>query len=273
MACRTGLVSRRPITTVKRAGLTLLELMVVLAIMVALATIATQAIEPRINQSRYEATQQTLENIQVAILGDPNARQPDGTPLITGFVADMGRFPISLGELVVQGSLPGAAVQTAADHPEIKLWHGWRGPYLKLSPTATAIRDGWGREFLFEPGDTPGTYLCQSFGSDGIKDTISPPTDPYMQDQKIELKLVTVSGNVVNVNGDPVPAATVKLYLPQLGTHLISDIDDEDDTNAFQFNDVPAGTRVIRAEAGTLVGVQYLRVPQTGLMNVVITVR
>jgi prepilin-type N-terminal cleavage/methylation domain-containing protein len=76
-----------------RSGLTLLELVVVLVILAILTTIAIQSTESLVDQGRYNATQQTLQNIQAAIIGPPNQRAADGSLLITGFVADMGRLP------------------------------------------------------------------------------------------------------------------------------------------------------------------------------------
>ena len=83
-----------------RRGFTLLEMVVVLGIMAVLALVAVKALEPVADQSRYEATQRTLTNIEEAILGGQDLRQPDGTPIISGFIADVGRPPL------VQGSLP-----------------------------------------------------------------------------------------------------------------------------------------------------------------------
>lgn len=77
-----------------RSGLTLVELLVVLVILAVVTAIAVQSTESVIDQGRYDATQRTLQNIQNAIVGPPNQRAPDGSQLMTGFVADMGRLPI-----------------------------------------------------------------------------------------------------------------------------------------------------------------------------------
>jgi prepilin-type N-terminal cleavage/methylation domain-containing protein len=76
-----------------RSALTLVELLVVLVIIAIVTGIAITATENVIDQGRYNATQQTLQNIQEAIMGPANQRAPDGSFLITGFVADMGRLP------------------------------------------------------------------------------------------------------------------------------------------------------------------------------------
>ena len=74
----------------KRDGLTLLELLIVLVILAALTGIAVQQLEPLADQSRYEATQQTLENVEEAILSRDII---NGQVRYSGFVADIGRLP------------------------------------------------------------------------------------------------------------------------------------------------------------------------------------
>ena len=77
----------------RRSALTLIELLVVLVILVILTAVAVTSMSAVVDQGRYNATQQTLQNIQDAIVGPANERSPDGSLLITGFVADMGRLP------------------------------------------------------------------------------------------------------------------------------------------------------------------------------------
>jgi prepilin-type N-terminal cleavage/methylation domain-containing protein len=76
-----------------RAGLTLVELLVVLVILAVMTVIAVQSTEYLVEQARYNATQKTLQNVQDAIVGPTGQRAQDGSQLITGFVADMGRLP------------------------------------------------------------------------------------------------------------------------------------------------------------------------------------
>ena len=73
--------------------MTLLELVVVIAILAVLMTVAMRSVTGVAEQSRFEATQRTLENIQEAILGPANDHQPDGSRVISGFIADIGRLP------------------------------------------------------------------------------------------------------------------------------------------------------------------------------------
>ena len=79
---------------IQRSGMTLVELLVVLAILALLTTVAVTSSDVVLSQGRYEATKRTLTDIQEAVLGPPNARQADGTLISMGFVADVGRSPV-----------------------------------------------------------------------------------------------------------------------------------------------------------------------------------
>jgi len=151
------------------AGLTLIELLVVLTILATLATIAITSTTGVANQARYEATQRTLANVHDAILGPANLRDTDGTPLFTGFVADIGRLPnaiattgsggtvFTLSELLEQSGIQyGYVVRHSPDDPDVQLGTGWRGPYLQLPPGETLLRDGWGVEFATPNGTVAG---------------------------------------------------------------------------------------------------------------------
>lgn len=161
-----------------QSGLTLLELLVVLTILIVLSTVAITSTSGVADQSRYEATQRTLENIREAVIGPHNQRDADGSLLITGFVADMGRLPLATSEAVTGGdvftlkelweNVNGVAAHavrsaTAAnvdDDPEadteVYLATGWRGPYLRLSPGNAALRDGWSAELVTPDGVVAG---------------------------------------------------------------------------------------------------------------------
>src|SRR5262245_27810366 len=76
-----------------RTALTLLELVVVLAILAILTAVAVVSLDFQVDQARFDGTQRTLDSVQDAIIGPSNQRAADGSQLVTGFVADMGRLP------------------------------------------------------------------------------------------------------------------------------------------------------------------------------------
>jgi prepilin-type N-terminal cleavage/methylation domain-containing protein len=179
-------------TSLHQSGLTLLELLVVLTILVALSTVAITSTSGVADQARYEATQHTLENIRDAVIGPANLRDTDGSLLYTGFVADTGRLPKAVAEVVDGGTVltlaelvqqPAgiAAYQvlpaitsnctpsTEADATDlnikadtVRLGVGWRGPYLRLPLGNFLPRDGWGAQLVTPVG------LVQGFPNDSL---------------------------------------------------------------------------------------------------------
>ncbi len=154
----------------KLLGFSLVELLMVLLIISVLSTVAIRSTVDIGYASRYEQTAAHVETVKQAIVGNPNGlinNQPD----ISGFVADMGRLPRNLHELIeedfcltdrtvsdivtCQALNAGTGVWTDQvsrplnpDQPS-NLFYGWNGPYLDISdnPQGTdAFTDGWGRE-------------------------------------------------------------------------------------------------------------------------------
>jgi prepilin-type N-terminal cleavage/methylation domain-containing protein len=150
-------------------GFSLIELTVALLIVVLLAGIALRSTNELSFQVRYEQTQERLNRIKEAIVGNPS-RTVNGQPDISGFVADMGRLPNNIHELLERDycfndrSITDSPTCTA--NYGINAWitqtiaaadtayntglrYGWRGPYLNISgnPSANdAFVDGWGHE-------------------------------------------------------------------------------------------------------------------------------
>ncbi|MEZ6106268.1 MAG: type II secretion system protein [Pirellulaceae bacterium] len=80
-----------------RRGLTLLELLIVIVILAVLATVAVRSLTPLADQARYETTMRTMENVRSAVVGNSDTRQVNATPMVSGFIADMGRRPVTRG--------------------------------------------------------------------------------------------------------------------------------------------------------------------------------
>lgn len=225
------------------AGLSLIELIVVLTILAALAGTALVSTEGLVDQSRYDATRDTLTHLEDAILG--SAPGPAGAPWLPGFVADMGRLPRATdvndpgddededeklaelaSELWVQpAAAPAFAIQRPDGDPEIQLPAGWRGPYLRLPLGSAELRDGWGRPIRLldlngQPfeidaappaptlGDTPAAF--GSWGADQFPDPAPPAEVPgYDKDQTVpmppqHLGVLAAGGLPVRVIGVPV---------------------------------------------------------------------
>lgn len=193
-------------------GFSLVELTVVLLIITLLASVAVRETSELAFQTRYEQTRERLDMIKQAILGNPR-QIINGQQAVSGFVADMGRLPVSLRELTQRSgdcdndlgdvnqtecaAVAGTWDSTAWNsNPVVRvdstgLRYGWNGPYLSISGNPAdvdAITDGWGRTstdwnygwyFLDWNTLNPPTFatrnlIIQSLGKDQQTDTSLP---------------------------------------------------------------------------------------------------
>ena len=222
--------------THSRRGLTLVELLVVLAILALVTLVAVVATENVVEQGRYEVTQRTLENTQAAVLGMANQTSADGTPLLTGFVADLGRPPIAgvdaqIPELWLQGTLPSyrpVAASTDDPNKDVTILAGWRGPYLRMPPPNSRghiLYDGWGNPFALinpannvaAPGDPVIAIRHAGPGIDAFTTALASQPATALTNNPSNLES-TIKGSVIDT--DTATQATnpvlVKLYLVDL---------------------------------------------------------
>ncbi|MDP7593354.1 MAG: type II secretion system protein, partial [Litorilituus sp.] len=165
----------------KNAGFTLLELVVVVAIMGLISTMAMDVYTDNSNQKRFEATKQRLAEIKFAIIGDPMMRVGSQVILEGSFFKDMERLPRNLNELIVsnledlcidENYIATASTQVAcdpantwveADSDDDDINDLWNGPYLhniQAVNNVQVFRDAWGNSsdddnfgWIFTPGD------------------------------------------------------------------------------------------------------------------------
>ncbi len=132
----------------KQTGFTLLELIVVVAVLGLIASVATEYIVMDSNQTRFVETEHRVDKIRFAIIGDDN-RTINGQPTISGFVTDTGELPKELRELFLEEYCENAVYFSSADCTNNSsnwiVQQNWNGPYLKPSGIETII-DGEGTE-------------------------------------------------------------------------------------------------------------------------------
>lgn len=154
-----------------RSGFTLLEMLLALAVLgvVVLGSFSLTGINNR--GTRFDDSQYRLRFIREAIVGSLES-QVENDQLISGFVADIGRLPGNINELIHQGDLPSWSYDESSN-----LWSGWRGPYIQTFTVQAGINafpDGWGNSgdtnnfgWNFEVDQEVGTLFVQTYGADG----------------------------------------------------------------------------------------------------------
>lgn len=115
----------------KEKGFTLLEILIVVAIIGLLASLIIPNIIGRYEKSKEEIAKAQIEMLSTAV---------------EAFKLDMGRYPNSLDELI-NGSDP-----------------NWRGPYLAKKQIP---KDPWGRDYQYKYPGEHGNYDLYSLGPDG----------------------------------------------------------------------------------------------------------
>ncbi|MDP1659211.1 MAG: prepilin-type N-terminal cleavage/methylation domain-containing protein [Methylotenera sp.] len=146
----------------RQLGFTLLELLVVIGLLGLVAMSITGLMIEDQGVKRQEVTEKRWDEIRKAIIGD-TSRTLNGEPMLSGYVADMGRLPRNLTELMVKDydddndPLTPDFVQPAwaefalydpiagcTPNPctPLTLGAGWRGPYL-YTGGSKYFKDGW----------------------------------------------------------------------------------------------------------------------------------
>lgn len=154
-----------------RAAFTLIEMVVVLAIIALVTHLAVRSLASLDDTRRHTAASHLLDDIRLAVYDDTRG---DGVP--RGFLADMGRLPrlaplypdmtqptnSTLSELwrrpdgvrdfeiraaLKENIVPALDSLVASN---VYIGTGWRGPYLQLGAGRTRLLDPWGNAMELE---------------------------------------------------------------------------------------------------------------------------
>lgn len=146
----------------RTAGFTLVELLIVVALLSAVSLMVFSGLAEDRVQIRYDDTKTRLQIVRRAILGQNG---PSTAEAAAGFIADNGAMPTDLVTLIQPGALLERAVQsplfdpkpddascandggeTTLTYPAAQLVKGHRGDYLGGLSFNGTFRDGWGNQ-------------------------------------------------------------------------------------------------------------------------------
>lgn len=215
------------------AGVTLLELLVVLMIIGIIVTAAVKTWDVTLERGRYETTLKELEQLAFAIAGNPELFS-EGKRTDFGYVGDVGMVPLKLIDLVERPS----EIDTGV----------WKGPYVK--PTFQEVplaflTDAWGDTYIYDYNQV----FIRSYGGGSVATPNTWMTRKIAQNRAV-LENNTVSGTIVDAYGNP-PGVNknkiiVRLFYPYLGRFRVEAESVKAD-GYFKFQFVPIGNHKLQA--------------------------
>ena len=229
-------------------GFTLLELVVIIAVIAILAAAESPSALQRIMDTRVEATQSEARALYEGMVGGNNGADS------FGFVGDIGRLPNSFQELVAPGGLPSYTTSTARG-----IGIGWRGPYVNSGTSADDyLNDAFGHAYT---GASSGQV--RSAGPDGVfntSDDIVYPTVAPTITGTVNVTVKTLDSKnrtVVDPTG-----YSVELYFASDGVEATL----TDAASPYSFTNVPIGLHAVRVikNNGTIVAEDTVVVRPTG---------
>jgi len=120
----------------RAGGFTLLEMIIVVAIIGLLAALVMPRLVGQLGESKVETTRAQIELLSSAV---------------TQYYVDVGTYPSEREGL-------GALITRPQDAEE------WNGPYLEKD---SVPRDAWGNEFVYEMPEESDRFIIRSLGADG----------------------------------------------------------------------------------------------------------
>jgi hypothetical protein len=210
-------------------GFTLVEIVIILAVLTILATAITPALLQQVVDQKIETTRQEAKILHEAIVGRSDV------PGQFGFVGDMGRLPMSFDELLRPRR--DAILFSAATFRGVGM--GWKGPYINVGDSKDDIlSDAFGR-----PYGGASTGQIRSAGPDGVMDNdddiVYPPSVPNIRGRVI-VTIKRMAAEDQSFTVDP-PGYEVRLYYSNNGLQAFL----ADNVAPFVFENIPQGIHAI----------------------------
>lgn len=212
------------------AGFTLIEVVIIIAVLTILATAITPAILQQVMDTKIETTRKEARALHEAIAGRTDM------PGTFGFVGDMGRLPATFEELL--RPRPDAIMYTTLTTRGVGM--GWKGPYINVGDSKDDyLTDAFGRPYT-------GANIGQvrSAGPDGelgTEDDIVYPPSPSTVMGRVIVTVKRMAAEDISYTLDP-PNYEVRLFYSYNGQEAVL----ADGISPFIFENVPQGIHAVQ---------------------------
>ncbi|MGH7828671.1 MAG: prepilin-type N-terminal cleavage/methylation domain-containing protein, partial [Candidatus Binatia bacterium] len=236
-----------------RRAFTLIEVIVILAVLSILVGIAVPAALRIFEVTAEEATRDEMGNIKRAILGDARKLQSFFRSDF-GYLGDIGCLPDDLRRILFNPP------PTPPVIPALPTWTfdttqqtgaGWKGPYITGATIGQEVeeftRDQWGNDYTYTVtgGPCPPTPMTATLTSGGA-DLTSAADDITLTIEANETT-ATVRGSVKDTAGVGLAAVTVEFYSAANNGNLTTTAATTDINGNYTFVLAPFGQRAVRA--------------------------
>ena len=227
--------------------------------------------DTEVDLARYKTAVELGEAISLSVLGSESSRAVDGTRVVSGFVADCGRLPLSLEELYIAPDpayVPAFDQVTPLGDSEVSVSGGWNGPYLRPAIGTTIPPTGWDDDFTLSQSNTTQHTSGNSIGylkttyygedyywiwqADGaISGATSQPENKWQKDLTVDVRYNDAFTDpdiskgdkiVIRVYGPVFNASTGKVTLGTIQQKIVPITGPFTET----FEDISIGPRIIR---------------------------
>lgn len=233
----------------RAAGLTLIEVIIILAVLIILIGLLVPSAVQQLTATRRSTTLDEMDNLKKAMIGDPNLKS-QGLRTDFGYLGDMGNLPATLDDLVTQATQPSFAFNSTK-----RVGAGWKGPYITLGSGADPSshkRDAFGNDYTYDTTDFTNSQgqaadaKLVTLGADGIVGGSEVNEDITLEILKAETTS-TVAGNAFDQGGNPLNGASIIINFPQGGV-LTTSTTTTDSNGFYQFTNISFGIRSITLE-------------------------
>lgn len=204
-----------------RRGFTLIELVMVIAVIGIISAVATVKMMPSLETARYEATKAEMLSLAYAIAGNPDV-YTNGARSDFGYVGDIGSLPPDLDALAFN---PGYST--------------WDGPYIKADFAGNDFKqDAWEVDYTFSGtllrSTGSGTNIDKRFVSN-LSDFLTNSVSGYLLDADSEMP-----GNVYN------DSISINLIYPDGSGSMATNSINPGANGDFTFSGIPVGNHTLR---------------------------